>query len=152
VFFGRATGGDRVRMDGAKTRARGGETLSICRTAPLKPKPGLCGPTRRSLTAVICIVTLYAVIRSFRHRGVERFFRTGSKAGIQPKHAARLRLQLFALDNAKAPSDMNAAGWSLHALREELAGHWAIRVSGNWRLTFKFEDEDAILVDYQDYH
>jgi proteic killer suppression protein len=92
------------------------------------------------------------VISSFRHRGLEKFFRTGSKAGIQPKHAARLRLQLFALDNAKTPSDMNAPGWRLHALAGSLAGHWAVNVSGNWRLTFKFEDEDALQVDYQDYH
>jgi proteic killer suppression protein len=92
------------------------------------------------------------VIKSFRHRGVERFFRTGSKAGIQPKHAGKLRLQLFALDNASQPTDLNAPGWKLHRLAGELKDHWAISVSGNWRLTFMFEGEDAILVDYQDYH
>ncbi len=92
------------------------------------------------------------MISSFRHKGLERFFRTGSKAGIQPKHAARLRIQLFALDNAKRPEDMNAAGWKLHSLHGRLEGHWSIVVSGNWRLTFAFEDEDAVLVDYQDYH
>jgi proteic killer suppression protein len=92
------------------------------------------------------------VIRSFRHRGVEKFFRTGSKAGIQPKHAGKLRLQLFALDNAKVPGDMNAPGWWLHPLARELKDKWAVSVSGNWRLTFKFEGEDATLVDYQDYH
>ncbi len=92
------------------------------------------------------------MIKSFRHRGVEKFFQTGSKVGIQPKHASKLRLQLFALDNAKQAGDMNAPGWKLHALAGELKGHWAASVSGNWRLTFKFEDEDAVLVDYQDYH
>lgn len=92
------------------------------------------------------------MVKSFRHRGLEKFFRAGSKAGIQPKQAARLRLQLFALDNAKAPSDMNAPGWRLHALAGDLTGHWAVSVSGNWRLTFLFEGEDAVLVDYQDYH
>ena len=92
------------------------------------------------------------MITSFRHRGLEKFFRTGSKAGIQPKHAARLRLQLFALDNAKSPLDLNAPGWRLHELSGSLAGHCAISVSGNWRLTFTFEDEDAAFVDYQDYH
>ena len=97
-------------------------------------------------------VTLYIVIKSFRHRGLEKFFRTGSKAGIQPKHAAKLRLQLFALDNARLAGDMNAPGWKLHPLAGELKGHWAISVSGNWRLTFRFEGEDAVLVDYQDYH
>jgi toxin HigB-1 len=92
------------------------------------------------------------VIKSFRHRGLEKFFSTGSKAGIPPKHAARLRLQLFALDNAKLPPDMNAPGWKLHALAGNLAGHWAVNVSGNWRLTFAFDGEDAVLVDYHDYH
>ena len=91
------------------------------------------------------------MIKSFRHRGVEKFFRTGSKAGIQPKHAVKLRLQLFALDNATRPGDMNAPGWRLHPLTGELKDHWAVWVSGNWRLTFRFEGEDAILVDYQDY-
>lgn len=92
------------------------------------------------------------MIKSFRHRGIEKFFRTGSKAGIQAKHAERLRRQLFALDNATLPQDMNAPGWRLHQLQGELAGHWSINVSGNWRLTFAFEGTDAILVDYQDYH
>jgi hypothetical protein len=62
----------------------------------------------RDLTFVTCNYTVYIVIRSFRHRGIEKFFRTGSKAGIQPQHAEKLRLQLFALDNAKSPADMNA--------------------------------------------
>jgi len=92
------------------------------------------------------------VIESFRQRGLEKFFRTGSKAGIQPKHASKLRLQLFALDNARRPADMNAPGWELHPLAGEPKDHWAVSVGGNWRLTFKFEDEDAVLVDYRDYH
>lgn len=92
------------------------------------------------------------MIKSFRHRGVERFFKTGSKAGIQAKHADKLRRQLFALDNAKRAEDLSAPGWRLHPLKGELAGHWSIDVSGNWRLTFAFDGEDAILVDYQDYH
>jgi toxin HigB-1 len=92
------------------------------------------------------------VIKSFRHRGIERFFRTGSKAGIQAKHAEKLRRQLFALENARQPKDMNAPGWRLHELKGSLANYWSVDVSGNWRLTFAFEDGDAILVDYQDYH
>lgn len=92
------------------------------------------------------------MIKSFRHRGLERFFRAGSKAGIQPKHAARLCLQLFALDNAKRPGDMNAPAWRLHPLAGELKHQWAVWVSGNWRLTFSFEGENATLVDYQNYH
>lgn len=92
------------------------------------------------------------MIKTFRHKGVETFFRSGSKAGIQPKHAERLSLQLFALNNAKAPNDMGAPGWKLHPLKGQLEGHWAVSVSGNWRLTFMFEGTDAVLVDYQDYH
>jgi proteic killer suppression protein len=89
------------------------------------------------------------MIKSFRHRGLEAFFSTGSKAGIQPHHASRLGRQLKQLDRAKAPEDMNLPGWRLHRLS---TGHWSIWVNGNWRLTFDFEDGDAILVDYQDYH
>ena len=92
------------------------------------------------------------MIKGFRHKGIEQFFRTGSKAGIQPKHADRLRKQLFALDNAKAADDMNAPGWRLHPLHGDLEGHWSIDVSGHWRMTFTFEEEDAVLVDYRDYH
>ena len=84
--------------------------------------------------------------------GVEKFFRSGSKAGIRPKHAGKLRLTLFALDNARRPGDMNPPGWKLHPLAGEFKDHWAISASGNWRLTFKFEGEDEVLVDYQDYH
>jgi toxin HigB-1 len=92
------------------------------------------------------------VIRSFRHKGVEQFFRTGSKAKIQPSHAERLRKQLFALDNARTAKDMNAHGWNLQPLQGALEGHWSVMVDGNWCLTFMFDGQDAILVDYQDYH
>ncbi len=92
------------------------------------------------------------MIRSFRHSGIEKFFKSGSKAGIQPRHAAKLSRQLFALNRAKSAQDMKAPGWGLHPLSKDLSGHWAIKVNGNWRLTFAFEGEDAILVDYQDYH
>jgi toxin HigB-1 len=92
------------------------------------------------------------VIRSFRHAGLERFFLTGTKAGIQPKHAARLEEQLSVLNVAKRAKQMNVPGWRLHPLKGKLAGRWAVTVSGNWRLTFQFEGEDAVVVDYQDYH
>ena len=92
------------------------------------------------------------MIRSFRHRGVERFFRSGSKAGIQPKHAKRLRLQLGRLDGATSPADMDMPGWRLHPLRGDLDGFWAVWVDENWRLTFGFEGTDAVQVDYRDYH
>jgi len=92
------------------------------------------------------------VIKNFRHNGIEQFFKKGSKAGIQAKHIERLRKQLFALDNAIQAQDMNVPGWRLHRLRGDLVGHWSVDVSGNWRLTFAFEGNDAVLVDYQDYH
>ena len=92
------------------------------------------------------------MIKSFKHKGLEAFFRTGSKKGVQPHHAAKLQIQLATLDNAEGPDDMNAPNWRLHALTADLAGHWSIWVNGNWRLTFRFVGKDAELVDYQDYH
>ncbi|HEY5055837.1 MAG TPA: type II toxin-antitoxin system RelE/ParE family toxin [Acidobacteriaceae bacterium] len=92
------------------------------------------------------------MIQSFRHKGVERFFLTGSKAGIQAKHAAKLATQLNLLNTISSPEKMAVPAWRLHPLHSDLTGHWAVWVSGNWRLTFTFEGEDAVLVDYQDYH
>ena len=92
------------------------------------------------------------MIRSFRHKGVEKFFGSGSKAGIQPQHETRLRRQLTVLDTAKSAQGMNVPGWQLHSLQGMLTGPWSVSVNGNWRLTFAFEGEDAILIDYQDYH
>jgi proteic killer suppression protein len=92
------------------------------------------------------------MLKSYRHNGVKQFAETGSKAGIRPEHADRLRRLLTALDAATCPANINAPGYSLHPLKGGLDGHWAVRVSGNWRLTFRFEGEDAILVDYHDYH
>jgi toxin HigB-1 len=92
------------------------------------------------------------VIKSFRHPGIEEFFKSGSKAGIQPKHANKLRLQLAVLDKAKKLSDMNLPGWRWHRLKGQGVGRWSVTVNGNWRLTYAFEDGDAILIDYEDYH
>ena len=92
------------------------------------------------------------MIKSFAHKGLEKFFHTGSKAGIQVQRAVRLRLQLAMLDDVGAPEDMNAPGWRLHRLHGDLKRHRSVMVRGNWRLSFRFEGEDAILVDYQDFH
>lgn len=92
------------------------------------------------------------MIRSFRHKGIAAYFHTGKLHGIQARHASRLRLQLAMLDNASGPNDMAVPGWKLHPLKGKLASHWAVWVSGNWRLTFTFVNGDAELVDYQDYH
>ena len=103
---------------------------------------------------VTCKLTSYnfLMLKSFRHKGIQEFFETGSKAGIQPSQAPRLRIQLTRLDSTTSPQDMNAPDWRLHQLSGNLGGHWSIVVNGNWRLTFAFEGNDAVLVDYQDYH
>ncbi|WP_036303427.1 type II toxin-antitoxin system RelE/ParE family toxin [Methylotenera sp. L2L1] len=89
------------------------------------------------------------MIKSFAHKGLEKFFLTGSKAGIRTDHASKLARQLAMLNMATDPKDMDIPGWKLHRLT---TGHWSIWVNGNWRLTFSFEGEDAEIVDYQDYH
>ena len=92
------------------------------------------------------------MIRSFSHKGIERFFNSGSRAGMQAAHALRLGRQLSALDAATGPEDMNRPGWDWHLLKGGLSGHWSVSVNGNWHLTFAFDNGDAILVDDQDYH
>ncbi len=96
--------------------------------------------------------TILPMIRTWRHKGLQAFFETGSKAGIQAAQAVRLGGQLRRLNVARVAQDMNVPGWKLHALKGDSKGHWAVWVSGNWRLRFRFEGQDAILVDYQDYH
>lgn len=92
------------------------------------------------------------MIVSFRHKGLERYSRTGSTRGIQAEHAAKLARILAALDAAAQPGDLDLPGYRLHPLRGELQDHWSIRVSGNWRITFRFLNHDIELVDYLDYH
>lgn len=92
------------------------------------------------------------MIKSFKHKGLQRFFETGSTSGIQSKHANKLRVQLLLLDSAKSPQELNIPNWRLHPLSGKLQGHWSITVNANWRVTFKFEGEHAYIVDYQDYH
>lgn len=92
------------------------------------------------------------MIVGFRHKGLELLYRTGSTRGVQVAHAAKLRRVLAALDAAATAADLNQPGYKLHPLKGELAGHWSIWVSGNWRVTFRFHGADVELVDYQDYH
>lgn len=92
------------------------------------------------------------MIRRFRHKGLQRFFESGSKSGIQAQHAERLRLILAQLQAATSPQDMALPGLVLHPLKGDRKGAWAVRVSGNWRVTFTFVGKDADLVDYEDYH
>ena len=98
------------------------------------------------------------MIKSFRHKGLKKFFETGSTVGIQPAHKRRLARQLHQLNVASRPEDMNLPGWRLHTLqgnnpkKQDVEGHYSVTVNGNWRLTFRFENGDAELLDYQDYH
>ena len=92
------------------------------------------------------------MIRGFKHKGLAKLFETGSKAGVQSQHAERLRLILGRLSAATAPGDMALPGLDLHPLKGERKGTWAVSVSGNWRVTFKFVGKDADSVDYEDYH
>ena len=92
------------------------------------------------------------MIKSFRHKGLQAFFEKGSKAGIQPHHADKLNRQLAALNQAAMPEQMDIPGWRLQSLSGGLNGHWSVWINGNWRLTFMFVGQDAVLVNYQDYH
>ncbi len=92
------------------------------------------------------------VILSFRHKGLRRFYESGTAAGIQPDHAGRLRMLLAALDSAQTAGDMDVPGFRLHPLKGEGKGRWSVWVNGNWRLTFEFRDGHAYLIDYEDYH
>lgn len=89
------------------------------------------------------------MIKSFEHKGLRDFFETGKKSGIQPHHADRLRRQLARLNQAKDASDMNLPGWRLHRLTD---GRLSVWVNGNWRITFRLEQDHAVSVNYEDYH
>ena len=102
------------------------------------------------LTPVTYRVTV--VIRSFKHKGLERFFRTGSLLGIQNAHARRLKLILVRLDSVSNAPDMDLPGLHLHRLKGHRQDIWSVRVNGNWRVTFWFNDGDAEIVNYEDYH
>ncbi len=95
---------------------------------------------------------MHCMIRSFRHKGLRSFFETGNVSGIQASHSKRLRLILGRLNAAKQPQDMNLPGLRLQELKGDRSCTWAVNVSGNWRVTFRFDGEDAEKVDYEDYH
>jgi proteic killer suppression protein len=92
------------------------------------------------------------MIISFRHKGLRRYFETGSLAGIQPAHAHRIKMQLAALDTAQTIEDMDIPGFRLHPLKGSERQRWSIWVNGNWRVTFEFENGNAHVLDYEDYH
>ena len=92
------------------------------------------------------------MIKSFKHKGLCKFFENGNRKGIKAEYASKLARILDRLDSSLQQSDMNLPGYKLHQLLGKDKGTWSVRVSGNWRVTFQFEDEDAIVVDYRDYH
>ena len=92
------------------------------------------------------------MIQSFRHKGLRRFYESGSAAGVRPHHAKRLRMLLTALDTAQSVEDMDIPGFRLHPLKAEERGRWSVWVNGNWRVTFEFKDGHAYVLDYEDYH
>ena len=92
------------------------------------------------------------MIRSFRHKGLEQFFNYGSKKGIQPDHVDKIARILDRLDASISPADMDLPGYRLHELKGKETGTWSVMVNGNWRITFQFEGQDAVVVDYRDYH
>lgn len=95
---------------------------------------------------------LIKMIISFKHKGLELFFKTGSTKGIQVKHKDKLSRMLYVLNSAKKVEEMDLPGYQLHPLKGDLKNHWSVKVNGNWRLTFKFENGDAEIVNYLDYH
>ena len=92
------------------------------------------------------------VIKSIKHKGLKKFYETGNKAGIKSKHNKKLRIQLTALNTATCIEDMDLPGFLLHPLKGNRKGFWAIDVSKNWRIVFRFEEGNVYVVDYEDYH
>ena len=92
------------------------------------------------------------MILTFRHKGLEAYFKTGRMTGIQPIHAKRLRELLTALNIASGPQDLSRPSWRLHGLSGDRAGFHAVTVQANWRLAFRFVGADVELLDYLDYH
>ena len=92
------------------------------------------------------------MIRSFRHKGLERFFRRGDYRGIPAQSGTRIERILDRLDAAMRPDDMNLPGYRFHRLKGDRSGTYAVTVTGNWRMTFAFEGEDATGIDLEDYH
>jgi proteic killer suppression protein len=92
------------------------------------------------------------MIKSFKHKGLKKFFESGSTAGIQAKHDRKLRMQLAAIDTANVIDDIDLPGFKLHSLKGARDGIWSITVNGNWRITFEFIDGNAYILNYEDYH
>ncbi len=98
------------------------------------------------------VLEIIKMIKSFNHKGLERFFYNDDARGIQAKHKNKLSALLYRLDSAEELQAMNFPSANLHELKGDKKGIWSVKVSGNWRMTFRFENGDAYIVDYQDYH
>ncbi len=92
------------------------------------------------------------MIISFQHKGLRKFYETGSKKGIVATHEMKLQMILAALDIAEVPEELDLPAFSLHALKGDLKGYWSMKVNGNWRVIFRFKGNDVELLDYLDYH
>jgi proteic killer suppression protein len=92
------------------------------------------------------------MIKSFKHKGLKRLFETGQTAGVNPQHAERVRKILALLETAESIADMDLPGLNLHHLKGNRKGTLAVKITGNWRVTFKSEDGEILDVDYEDYH
>lgn len=92
------------------------------------------------------------MIKSFKHKGLQRFYESGNIKGVQPRHAKKLRMQLAALDSACEIQDLDLPGYRLHTLKGARKHTWSITVNGNWRITFEFADGNVYIVNYEDYH
>jgi proteic killer suppression protein len=92
------------------------------------------------------------MIKSFKHKGLERYYNSGTTKGIQAKHAKKIRMQLAALDTANLIDDLDIPGYRLHPLKGGQKSLWSITVNANWRITFEFTDGNVYIVNYEDYH
>lgn len=92
------------------------------------------------------------MIKSFKHKGLKKFYETGSTAGVQASHAMKLSLILTALDSAESPEDIQVPSLRLHELKGNRKSDWSMTVSGNWRVTFRFVSDGVELLNYEDYH
>ena len=92
------------------------------------------------------------MIESFRHKGLRRFFETGDRSKLSPEMVERVALALLMIDEAEVIAELNRPGFRLHPLKGRLAGHWSITITGDWRITFRFVDGQALDVDFVDYH
>ena len=92
------------------------------------------------------------MIRRCRHRGLKRLYERDARSGVNAAHVARLERILTLLDVAQRPADIDLPGYRLHPLKGERKGEWSVSVSGNWRVTFRFDEGDVTDLNYEDYH